>query len=63
MLSEFLTVPNLFHSRGLYQSVLTRLLLRFSEQRTMHRNDVQPYIVPSTEIIDIIGGYNGTRKS
>jgi len=25
------------------------------EQRTMHRNDVQPYLVPNIEISDIVG--------
>ena len=38
-----------------YVNMLTMFLSPFSEQRTMHRNDVQPYIVPTTEISDVIG--------
>lgn len=30
------------------------------EQRTQTRNKVQPYIVPSTELIDVVGKGNGT---
>lgn len=32
------------------------------EQRTQTRNKVQPYIVPSTELIDVVGTGNGTSS-
>ncbi|MCJ1455863.1 hypothetical protein MMC28_006220 [Mycoblastus sanguinarius] len=33
------------------------------EQRTMTRNKVQPYIVPSTELVDVVGMGNGNLSS
>ena len=32
------------------------------EQRTMVRNQVQPYIVPKTELVDVVGKANATMK-
>ena len=32
------------------------------EQRTQTRNKVQPYIVPSTELVDVVGKSNGNAS-